>query len=450
MPAEPDTIAALSTPAGTAALAVVRICGPNTAALSAALAGGAPPPRRALRRDYHDREGRLIDDVLMTYFPAPRSYSGEDTLEISCHGSPYIVQTLLEDLHARGCRPALPGEFTQRAFLNGRIDLSQAEAVMDLIQARGERALHAAHQQLRGALSERMEGLIDRLLSLLAQIEAYIDFPDEDLPEEDKASVINHLSDLLADTSHLAATSRFGEMLRDGVKTVIAGEPNAGKSSLLNRLLGRERALVSPEPGTTRDFLEERIIVGAHCLRLIDTAGLNPAPAPLEELGMMRTRERLAEADLILVVIDGRRPEELWTDEIRILSRDPRSIIVLNKSDLSEFVDWDGATSSPTLAVSALTGAGMEALFQAVVARVDAYSLEIGADAVAVSARHAFALAAARAELECARANLQHGAAAELTASHLRGALSAFGEITGKVDNERMLDQLFAAFCIGK
>lgn len=447
-----DTIAALATPAGTAALAVIRISGSDTTRLAAELAGGQPPapppPRAATRADYRDRAGGVVDDVLLTFFPGPRSYTGEDALEVSCHGNPFIAQKILEDLFARGCRPAAAGEFTQRAFLNGRLDLSQAEAVMDLIHARSERALAAAHQQLRGALGRRMAVLIDRLLGVLARVEAYIDFPDEDLPPEDIALVGREIGWLATETDRLLATSHYGAVLRDGIRMVIVGEPNVGKSSLLNRLVGAERALVSPEPGTTRDFIEERIAVGPHCVRLIDTAGLNPSPGQLEKLGIEKTRERLTEADLLLVVLDGTRNAGGIPLEIKALLGQGNSVIVLNKSDLHRH-----GTPLPVpgaLAVSALTGEGLDALRAVIAARADAFQQDVGADSVAISARHAHALAEAKAGLGDAQQKLVAQSPVELLASDLRSTLAAYGEITGKVDNERMLDQLFGTFCIGK
>ncbi|MEI6861368.1 MAG: tRNA uridine-5-carboxymethylaminomethyl(34) synthesis GTPase MnmE, partial [Verrucomicrobiota bacterium] len=300
-----DTIAALATPAGTAAIAVVRVSGPACAALIPGIFGAALLPRTATHGDYRDRDGAVVDDVLATFCQAPNSYTGEDSLEVSCHGNPFIVQKILEDLHARGARPAGPGEFTQRAFLNGRLALDQAEAVMDLIHARSERALAAAQGQLRGALGRRMAALTDTLLGALARIEAYIDFPEEDLPPEDRSRLRGMIEQLSDDTARLLATQRYGALLRDGIQTVIVGEPNAGKSSLLNRLTGHERALVSPEPGTTRDFIEERVPAGPHWLRLTDTAGLNPSPTPLERLGIAKTYERAAAADLLLLVLDA-------------------------------------------------------------------------------------------------------------------------------------------------
>lgn len=446
-----DTIAALATPAGTAALAVLRVSGPDTSGLVTALTGRPPAARRVCRADYRDRDGTVVDDVLVTYFAGPRSYTGEDALEISCHGNPYIAQRILEDLFRRGCRPAGPGEFTQRAFLNGRLDLSQAEAVMDLIHARGEQALSAANQQLRGALGQRMNGLVAELLAVLARIEAYIDFPDEDLPSEDRQDVLDRIDRIALNNKELIATSHYGSILRDGLKTVIVGLPNAGKSSLLNRLVGHERALVSAEPGTTRDFIEERILIGPHCLRLIDTAGLNPSPAALEKLGMVKTLERAAEADLFIVVIDASDvtrkslPEELVT-----LMRHGKAIIVLNKSDLRpQAISPLPLPEAPVLAVSALTGQGIDALKSAIVATAETFR-NGSTDLIAISARHADALRQASDCLTAARCKLESGGPIELVSSDLRGVLAAFGEITGRIDNERMLDALFATFCIGK
>lgn len=451
MPRPTDTIAALATPVGTAAIAVVRASGPDTDRLAREIFGATPPPRVATHSDYRDRTGAVVDDVLVTFFAGPRSYTGEDSLEVSCHGNPFIAQKILEDLFARGCRAAEPGEFTQRAFLHGQMDLSQAEAVMDLIHARSEKALAAANQQLRGSLGRQMNALIDRLLQVLARVEAYIDFPDEDLPPEDRVLVARELTQLTRETDRLLATSHYGQMLRDGIKTVIVGAPNVGKSSLLNRLVGSERALVSPEPGTTRDFIEERILVGPHCLRVIDTAGLNPSPAPLEKLGMVKTLERAAEADLFLLVFAADQLAPVLPPELKGLAQASNSIIIINKSDL-------GNATSPenhfprflTLPVSALTGAGLDALTDAITRFADSFQKDTGNDLIAINARHAHALGQAREGLAAALAKLTDGTAVELLASDLRGVLAAYGEISGKVDNERMLDALFATFCIGK
>ncbi|MSU64770.1 MAG: tRNA uridine-5-carboxymethylaminomethyl(34) synthesis GTPase MnmE [Opitutus sp.] len=447
-----DTIAALATPAGTAALALLRVSGPDTLRLAGDLAGAPPPPRVARHLDYRDAGGTLLDDVLVTFFAGPRSYTGEDALEISCHGNPFIAQKILEDLFARGCRPAEPGEFTQRAFLNGRMDLSQAEAVMDLIQARSERALAVAQQQLRGELGRRISGLVEALLGVLARVEAYIDFPEEDLPPEDRGIVVREVARIAGESNRLLATSHYGAILRDGIKTVILGPPNVGKSSLLNRLVGRPRALVSPEPGTTRDFIEELIIIGPHGLRLIDTAGVHATPAPLERLGIEQTLQRAAEADLSFLVLDATRPDLMVPAEIFSQIRREAAILVVNKIDLSPAfrVPSGWPEGIPIVRLSALTGEGFDELVATVKGRADSFQKAQGDETIAVNARHARALTEAQEGLERAHAKLMANEPVELIASDLRTSLSAFGEITGKVDNERMLDQLFSSFCIGK
>jgi tRNA modification GTPase len=447
-----DTIAALATPLGSSAIALLRASGPQVRELVRGLFAEELQPRVATHLDYRDAAGVLVDDVVATFFAGPRSYTGEDSLELSCHGNPYIAQRILEDLFKRGCRPAEAGEFTQRAFLGGRMDLSQAEAVMDIIHARSERALAAAQQQLRGALGRRMEVLIEELLGAVARVEAYIDFPEEDLPAEDKGRVDAMLAKCEQGLAQLLASNHYGELLRNGIKTVIVGEPNAGKSSLLNRLVGSERAIVSPEPGTTRDFIEEGILLGDHYLRLIDTAGLNPAPQALERLGIQKTLERGQEADLFLWVVDptcslGPLPEEL----LRRMTPG-NTLLVLNKADLG--------APSPTLPerpqgltalqVSALTGEGFEELRTRIGAIADAFQVQVGGEMLAINARHADALGRAKASLGKARQQLATRAPVELMASELREALAACGEISGKIDNERMLDHLFASFCIGK
>ena len=453
MPRLNDTIAALATPVGTAALAVVRISGPDSSRIAREIFGRDSPPRAARHGDYHNLIGTLMDDVLFTFFQGPHSYTGEDSLEISCHGNPFIAQKILEDLLARGCRSAEPGEFTERAFLNGKMDLSQAEAVMDLIRARSERALAAANGQLRGALGRRMSRLVDGLLGVLARVEAYIDFPEEDLPPEDRAMVTRELERLIVETERLLATSRYGALLRDGIKTVIIGPPNVGKSSLLNRLVGFDRALVSAEPGTTRDFIEERINIGSHSLRVIDTAGINPSPAPLEKLGMEKSLERAAEADLFLFVFDATQPVPSLPSEFLEKIRPETSLVVFNKSDLVA-----NATAAlvpelaalPVVRVSALTGAGLDELIAAIARGADYFQQDTGDELVAINARQSHALGEARDYLGRAGAKTSGNELTELLASDLRGALNAFGAITGTIDNERMLDQLFSTFCIGK
>jgi len=445
-----DTIAALATPVGTSAIAVVRASGPQTAELLRTIFGRTPPPRLAQHADYMDRSGVLVDDVLFTFFAGPNSYTGEDTVEISCHGNPFIAQKILADLLTRGCRPAEAGEFSKRAFLNGRMELSQAEAVMDLIHARSERALTAANQQLRGALGRQMESLISQLINILALIEAYVDFPEEDLPPEDRQMAQRLLAELLSGTNRLIATNHYGELLREGIKTVILGEPNAGKSSLLNCLVGRDRALVSPEPGTTRDYLEECLSMGPHWLRLIDTAGLNAAPSPLEQRGIGKTFEQAAEADLFLWVIDSTRPLPALPPALAARMSPANTIAVFNKIDLPPAPRGALPQTFAVVNISALQGAGLEALQAAVTKLAESFHVEIGDELIAINARHSHALEQAKVCLVTANQKMTENYPSELVASDLRVSLDAFGQISGKIDHERILDRLFASFCIGK
>jgi tRNA modification GTPase len=448
-----DTIAALATPAGTAALALIRISGLDTNSLAAGLFGSAPPPRAATHCDYVDRAGAVVDDVVATLYAGPHSYTGEDSLEISCHGSPFIARKILADLLARGCRLAGPGEFTQRAFLNGRMDLSQAEAVMDVISARSDRALAAAQQVLRGALGRHMGKLVEGLVEALSTVEAYIDFPDEDLPPEDRRRLQERVAEVLRGTERLLATERTGALLREGIATIILGEPNAGKSSLLNRIVGSDRAIVSADPGTTRDFIEERVSIGPHGLRLVDTAGLNPCASGIERLGIDKTLERASDGDLFLLVLDAARPTPPLPDGI--LGRITRSntIVVLNKADLLKGTGGSVAKAPEGFTaalVSALTGSGLDFMLAELGRLADGLQMTVGDEHIAINVRHAHFLSEARGCLRAALAKIADEGPAELLASDLRGALGAFGEISGKVDNERMLDQLFASFCIGK
>lgn len=445
-----DCIAALATPVGVSAIAVVRASGPQVPELVRVIFGLTPPPRSAQHADYRDLRGALVDDVLFTWFASPNSYTGQDTLEISSHGNPYIAQKILEDLLARGCRCAEPGEFTQRAFLNGRMDLSQAEAVMDLIHARSERALLAANQQLRGSLGRKMNELIAILMNALAKIEAYIDFPEEDLPQENAAALINDIDHLLVSTKQLIATSHYGALLRDGIKTVILGEPNAGKSSLLNRLVGRERALVSPEPGTTRDYLEEQINVGSHTLRLIDTAGFNLKPTALEKRGIDKTLEQAADADLFLWVIDCTRPLPVLPLAAVVAMTPANTIVVFNKIDLPASFLSPLPQDFPCISVSSLVGTGFDSLQELIVKLADSFRSDVGSEVIAINSRHAHALEQATQCLATARSKLSENVQTELVASDLRCAMDFLGEISGKIDNERVLDLLFSSFCIGK
>lgn len=446
-----DTIAALATPTGESAIALIRVSGPAARSLAVEILGSPSTPRLATRAELRTHDGFLLDDVVATFFQGPNSYTGEDVIEISGHGNPMIVHRILADLFARGCRPAEPGEFTKRAFLNGRMDLSQAEAVMDLIRARGDRALDAANHQLRGALGRRVAAITEALLAAIARVEAYLDFPEEDLPQEDRRGLRAAIEEVLRPLLALLATGRYGELLRAGVRTVLAGETNAGKSSLLNRLLGWERAIVSPSPGTTRDFLEEPRILGGHCIRFTDTAGLNPLPGEIEALGIARTIDLAAQADVVLLVVDSTRPFPVLGEPFLARLHRGNAILVWNKSDLAR----PGSPPAPldalrSVSVCAIDGSGIGDLESAVVGLVESHRMDPGPEFIVVNSRHAHDLEVCRDSLESALSKLEFGPADELLAADLRIALDALGRIGGKVDNERMLDKLFAGFCIGK
>lgn len=445
-----DTIAALATPVGTSALALIRASGPAARLLVPALFARAPLPRTAQHADYRDQQGTLIDDVLFTFFAGPNSFTGEDCLEISCHGNPFIAQKILADLLARGCRSADPGEFSKRAFLSGRLDLSQAEAVMDLIHARSDQALAAANQQLRGSLGRYMTELTTRLIKTLAHLEAYIDFPDEDLPEENRQNIDREIDILIKATARLLTSSHYGALLREGIKTVILGEPNAGKSSLLNCLVGRERALVSAEPGTTRDYLEELIVIGPYWLRLIDTAGLNPKPAPLEQRGIDKSLEQATQADLFLWVIDATRSRpDLPGDFSRLLTA-KNTLVVYNKCDLPVVAQSPLPQPFHSVKFSTITADGLAELQAALVNMGAAFQINVGSEVIAINARHTQALEQAQNCLQSAKLKLAQNIASELLSSDLKAALESFAQISGKIDHERILDELFASFCIGK
>ena len=448
-----DTIAAIATPKGESAIALLRVSGPECAALTSSIFDrqSAPLPRKSIHGTYRSKAGTALDDVVYTFYRGPKSFTGENTLEIASHGNPLLTARILEDLVSRGCRQADPGEFTKRAFLNGRMDLTQAEAVMELIQARSEKALKAAHNQLRGAFGRQLAELKEQLLANVAMIEAYIDFPEEDLPPEQKAAQVTSVQNVSTYCSRLMDSSKYAAFLRDGVKTLIIGAPNAGKSSLLNCLLGFDRAIVSEEPGTTRDFLRERIIIGEHSIQLMDTAGLRESATGIEKEGIRRSIELADEVDVYLLVEDSMEPHPTLPDEIKAhLNRD-NCILIRNKSDLSGANrDRGGLDAYEVVAVSAKSGDGLEDLKEALLRLIEERFSSDEDDMVLVNARHNAALAELKECLESALGKFEIDEAAELIASDMRGALDAIGRILGRIDNEEMLDTLFSTFCIGK
>jgi tRNA modification GTPase len=451
----PATVAAIATPPGQGAVALVRITGPEALAVAGrvfCLGRSAFPPGGCRLDGFDTRvqyfgqiwdEDHPVDEVLLTVFRAPGSFTGEDVVEIGCHGGALVTRRVLEALFRAGAEAAGPGEFTRRAYSNGKLDLTQAEAVMDIVLAQSDLALRAATRQLGGGLGQRVRTLQGELLDLLAQVEAYIDFPEEDIAPETGVLLRARLERVLGELRKLLASARQGRVLRSGVRTVLSGAPNAGKSSLLNRLLGFERAIVSPVPGTTRDTLEEVVMLRGWPLRLVDTAGLREGGDALEQMGMARTRAQLEEADLVLEVFDGQqsagRTEAL---------EDPRVLRVLNKVDLAVHPDWDGLDA---VRVSCLTGEGMDNLESAI-----ARALEGGIgptdseDEVAINARHQDCVRRSHAFLEAAAEALAQATPTEFVAEELRASLGALGEVVGRTDNEDLLGRIFSSFCIGK
>jgi tRNA modification GTPase len=435
-----DTIAAIATPAGRGGIGVVRVSGPRAAQIAQALTGKSPQPRLATLSSFNDARGVTLDQGIALYFPAPHSYTGEDVLELQGHGGPVVMQMLLQACVEAGARLAEPGEFTRRAFLEGKLDLAQAEAVADLIDAASREAARSALRSLSGEFSQAIHVLVAQLTELRALTEAMLDFPEEEVDTLHRDDAARRLAEVRTGLELLLDRSRQGKLLALGVRVVIAGRPNVGKSSLLNRLAGEERAIVTPHAGTTRDALREPVEIDGVPLVLVDTAGLRASGDDIERIGMERTRRELASADIVLVVqeagVEAAPPDGLPEATTRI--------DVYNKLDLAPAFR-PPAAGRAAVAVSAKTGAGMEALRQAIL--VGAGWTSTGESAFLARERHLQALGRAHAHLIAAGGQAQR---CEFFAEELRLAQVALGEITGEVTADALLGEIFARFCIGK
>ena len=442
----PPTIFALSTAPGRAAIAVFRVSGTRARTVLAEIAGiAAPAPRRATRARLRDpATGETLDDGIAIWFPGPASYTGEDMAELQVHGGRAVVEAVGLALgRIDGLSPAEPGAFTRRAFFAGKLDLTRIEALADLIAAETEAQRRQAQRQAGGALAHLYDGWRERLLRCLAHVEAAIDFPDEDLPDGIDETVRAELGALRAALdAHLADGGR-GERLRAGVQVAILGPPNAGKSTLFNRLAGREAAIVSAEAGTTRDVLEVHLDLGGYPALLADTAGLRRTGGAVEAEGVARARARAETADLRLVLLDACAWPEIPSGLAALVDDD--SVVAANKVDLAALPEGAALRGRPVLAVSALTGAGLDELVHALTAGVAAKAA-LGAEPAPTRLRHRLALEACRGSL----ARAVSDAEIALRAEDLRAALAALGRITGRVDVEDVLDAVFAEFCIGK
>jgi tRNA modification GTPase len=468
-----DTIAAIATPLGEGGLAVVRLSGPQ--ALAIADKSFLPVGKNSLKPSAaatHTiqfgkivRQGRSVDEVLLAVLRAPRTFTREDTVEITCHGGILPAKLVLDTLLENGARLAEPGEFTRRAFLNGRIDLAQAEAVADLIHSRTELALAAANEQLAGKLSQRINALRDEMMQTLAHVEAHIDFPDEDISPDTKEQLLKRLEHGVAFMDELLRTANEGQVLRRGIRAAIVGRPNAGKSSLLNQLLGHDRAIVSPIPGTTRDTIEETANIRGLPVVFIDTAGLREARDEIEQEGVRRSHESLARAEFILHVLDASEPLTPADEKYFAEFAGKKRILVVNKIDLPRKLEWLGRAGSPLPAggahgvtrptesivdVCCLSGQGIEALKDAIKELVWSGEITAGMLQVMINSRHQDALTRARAATQRTLDVLRAGETLELAAGELRIAVNAVGEIVGKTTTEDLLDSIFSQFCIGK
>ncbi len=442
------TIAAIATPPGMGAVSLLRISGPDALGIADQATGGKASslmPRTARYCTIKAANGQILDDGLMTVFHGPNSYTGEDSVEFTGHGGILVTGEVLARFLACGAAAAGPGEFTQRAFLNGKLDLTQAEGVMDLISAQTRLSLRAARSQLEGTLGRRTTEARDQLLETLAHLEAWIDFPEEDIDPQTSALLRGRVGAVLAVVDSLLATADQGRVLREGVRTVIFGEPNVGKSSLLNRLLGFERAIVSDIAGTTRDTIEEVVNLHGIPLRLVDTAGVREASDRIEAEGIQRTVRQIEAADLLLEIADASQPRP--ADAI-LPATAAKRLQVLNKTDLGEHPSW---AKIHAVRLSCTTGEGFDLLSGAIRDSLHFNEADWGEHAVAINARHQASLQLARASLLAALEILDDPSTdAELAAIDLREALDALGEIPGKVDTEDLLGVIFSSFCIGK
>ncbi len=443
----PDTIVSAATPPGTGGIAVVRISGPDVPGIAATMLGRLPPPRRAILATFRDRRGNPLDQGIALYYPAPHSFTGEHVLELQGHGGPVPVAGIVEAAIGCGARRAGPGEFSQRAFLNDKLDLAQAEAIADLVASGSSQAARAALRSLSGAFSHAVADLAERLTQLRMHVEAAIDFPEEEIDFLADEALRQRIADCARAFDSLADRARAGRVLRDGYRLVIAGPPNAGKSSLLNLLSGQEAAIVTEVAGTTRDILREQIDLDGLLVELVDTAGLREDPDRIEAEGIRRAREALAVADAALWIEDATDAAGSGGVDAGLPAGLP-VVTVRNKIDLTGEPAGRLQEDPPMVALSAKTAAGTDAL-RAVIRELAGYR-DLGEGAFTARRRHVEALARAREHFAAGRAALEDAGAGELLAEELKLAQQALGEITGAVTSDDLLGRIFSEFCIGK
>ena len=459
---EHDTITAIATPPGQGGVAIIRLSGPAAEGIARKIF--FPRRQTDVLRSHHlylgaivdPQNGKFLDEGLVAIMRAPQSYTGENVVEVHCHGGGFLARYVLATVLKQGARLARPGEFTERAFLNGRLDLSQAEAVLDLIQAKNEQGLHLAWEQMSGHLSSVYNSLREKLLHLIAYVEAFIDFPEDDIPERAQEELARELKVLIDNVASLVATFARGKVYREGVGAAIVGKPNVGKSSLLNLLLGTDRAIVTAIPGTTRDILEETVVIGDIPLVLQDTAGLRQTDDEVERIGVSRARTSIMEADIVLAVFDASRPFDQDDEIVLTAIEEKQCIPILNKTDLPVIfssVELENLLPSQTpIAFSAVTGEGMKTLEERVQTLILGTTLndQQGENVVISRVRHRDQLLKTEHCLSSALSGLQTLLPIDLVAVDLRSALDHIGEITGHITSEDILDRIFQEFCIGK
>ncbi|MBM4341016.1 MAG: tRNA uridine-5-carboxymethylaminomethyl(34) synthesis GTPase MnmE [Deltaproteobacteria bacterium] len=461
IPIRDETIAAISTPLGESGIGIVRMSGPLSEPIARKLFKPKKTPFSLISHHFHYGKiidpinGHPVDEVLLVLMKSPKTYTREDIVEIHCHGGYFIVQKILELVLAQGARMALAGEFTKRAFLNGRIDLTQAEAVIDLIKAKTRESLEIADQQLRGLLYDEMASIKEKLVEHLTLLEAHIDFPEEEIEAIPLTEMKGDLFNKIQKLEEWISTYEGGRVFREGVSCAITGKTNVGKSSLLNVLIKQERAIVTPIPGTTRDVIEETLNIHGIPVRLMDTAGLRKPQDSIEQEGVRRAKERVADADLVLLMIDRSRHLDDDDEEIFREIETKKKVVVLNKKDLTPNVSLTATRerfpSYSIVQISALKGEGIEELKQAIYSSLLQRDTRISPEHLIITnIRHKTALSQMKKNLSDALIGLEEGMSLELIAFEIRSALNSVGEMVGETTTEEVLNRIFAQFCIGK
>ena len=450
-----DTICALATPNGIGAIAMIRISGSDTLSIVSSLFSKDLREKKSHTANFgyfKSQAGEIIDEVLITVFEKGKSFTGEESAEIACHASPYIQQQILNALIAAGCRLAEPGEYTMRAFMNGKLDLSQAEAVADLIASQSKNAHDIALKQLRGGFSSELKDLRERLIHFASLVELELDFAEEDVEFADRTELKQLVSDVLTYIDRLATSFELGNAIKNGVPVAIVGAPNTGKSTLLNQFLGEERAIVSNIAGTTRDVIEEVLNIDGILFRLIDTAGIREGAEEIEAMGIERSKEKIQQAQIVLCLADSSLENSLdevveWAQEIKTSYPDKKIIILANKADISQ--EKIEKCEIATLSISAKVGLGIPELKEKLVELVTG-DFDLTNDTIVSNVRHYDALRRTAVSLEKAKYNLENGITADFVAMDIRQAMYDLGTITGDISTDDLLGNIFSKFCIGK